>query len=450
MTNANSPPLPIASEVGAAPLEVALISVHQTEAAKRRLTRRYQAERRLKAYGLTAIAVALLFLGWLLFTLLANSFSAWQQGELKLTITLDQAIIDPAGTGLRENLMAADYNTLLYGALYEELGGITGRAERKIARALLSQDAPLELRRTIMENPSWIGQEKTFWLPLADSIDQIIKGKIDRTRPEAERVVDDKSLALLDQLQAKGLVELTFNHRFFLQGDSREPEQAGILGAFVGSLLTLTICLGLAVPFGLAAALYLEEFAPHNRWTDLIEVNINNLAAVPSIIFGLLGLSLLLQTFGMPRSAPLAGGMVLALMSLPTIIIATRTALKAVPPSIRAAALGLGASPLQCIFHHVLPLALPGIMTGTILAMARALGETAPLLMIGMVAFIADIPGGFTEAATVLPVQIYLWSDSPERAFVERTSAAILLLLLLLVAMNALAVWLRHKFERRW
>jgi phosphate transport system permease protein len=262
--------------------------------------------------------------------------------------------------------------------------------------------------------------------------------------------VSNAELAWYDKLDNADRVETRFNTDFFVNADSREPEEAGILGAVTGSLLTLLITLLLSFPVGVMAAIYLEEFAPKNRWTDLIEVNINNLAAVPSIVFGLLGLAMFLNFFGFPRSAPLVGGMVLALMTLPTIIIAARSALKAVPPSIREAALGLGASPLQVVTHHVLPLAMPGILTGTIIGMAQALGETAPLLMIGMIAFIVDIPSGFTDPATVLPVQIYLWADSPERAFVERTSAAIMVLLAFLIFMNFIAVLLRRKFERRW
>ncbi|MSO80857.1 MAG: phosphate ABC transporter permease PstA [Alphaproteobacteria bacterium] len=268
--------------------------------------------------------------------------------------------------------------------------------------------------------------------------------------PEGDRRIDDRELAWYRALDAQGRVRTVFNTTLFTSADSREPELAGVRGAVVGSLLTLVICLLLSFPLGVMAAVYLEEFAPKNRWTDLIEVNINNLAAVPSIVFGLLGLAVLLGFFGMPRSAPFAGGTVLALMTLPTIIIAARAALGAVPPSIREAAMGMGASPLQTVLHHVMPLALPGILTGTIIGMARALGETAPLLMIGMVAFIVDVPGGFTDPATVLPVQIYLWADAPERAFVEKTSAAILVLLAFLVVMNLAAVILRRRFERRW
>lgn len=268
--------------------------------------------------------------------------------------------------------------------------------------------------------------------------------------PEGSRRMKDQQIAFVEILQRDKRIASAFNTIFFTAGDSRSPELAGVRGALMGSLFTLAVTLLASFPLAVGAAIYLEEFAPKNRWTDLIEVNINNLAAVPSIVFGLLGLAVFLNVFGMPRSAPLVGGLVLALMTLPTIIIASRAALKAVPPSIREAALGLGASKVQAVFHHVLPLASPGILTGTIIGMAQALGETAPLLMIGMVAFIVDVPGSFTDPSTVLPVQIYLWSDSPERAFMERTSAAIIVLLCFLVLMNVIAVFLRKKFERRW
>ena len=268
--------------------------------------------------------------------------------------------------------------------------------------------------------------------------------------PESFRKVSDREIVYVEYLKSQGLIDRRFNSIFFTAGASREPEMAGIWGAVVGSFFTMLVTLMMSFPLGVAAAIYLEEFAPKNRWTQLIEVNINNLAAVPSIVFGLLGLAVFLNFFGMPRSAPVAGGMVLALMTLPTIIIAARAALKAVPPSIREAALGVGASRIQTVFHHVLPLAMPGIMTGTIIGMAQALGETAPLLMIGMVAFIVDIPGGFTDPATVLPVQIYMWADFPEQAFQQKTAAAILVLLGFLVAMNAIAVLMRKRFERRW
>ncbi|MFI0842438.1 phosphate ABC transporter permease PstA [Mesorhizobium sp. IMUNJ 23232] len=268
--------------------------------------------------------------------------------------------------------------------------------------------------------------------------------------PESSRKISDKEIVWLDALKAQNLVESRFNSIFFFSGASREPELAGVWGAIVGSFLTMVVTLAIAFPIGVAAAIYLEEFAPKNRWTTLIEVNINNLAAVPSIVYGLLGLAVFLNFFGLPRSAPLVGGMVLALMTLPIIIIASRASIRAVPPSIREAALGIGASKVQTVFHHVLPLAMPGIMTGTILGMAHALGETAPLLMIGMVAFIVDIPGGFTDPATILPVQIFMWADFPEPGFQQKTSAAILILLAFLIVMNAIAVILRKRFERRW
>lgn len=268
--------------------------------------------------------------------------------------------------------------------------------------------------------------------------------------PESNRKLDDQSVTFLERFGALGKVEQAFNWLFFTSGDSREPELAGIRGALIGSALTLFVTLALCLPIGVLAAIYLEEFAPKNRLTDIIEVNINNLAAVPSIVFGLLGLAMFLNFFGLPRSAPLVGGLVLALLVLPTIIIASRAALKAVPPSIKEAALGVGASHQQAVFHHVLPLAMPGVMTGTIIGMAHALGETAPLLMIGMIAFIVDVPKSFTEAATVLPVQIYLWSDLPEPAFQYKTAAAIMVLLVFLFAMNGAAIWLRKRFETRW
>ncbi|MEK9679343.1 MAG: phosphate ABC transporter permease PstA, partial [Rhodospirillaceae bacterium] len=306
------------------------------------------------------------------------------------------------------------------------------------------------LRALAMSDPSVIGTTQTLWVKASADIDMLQKGFIDRDVPQSERRVNDKQLAWYDKLASENKIERQFNTTFFSHADSREPEQAGILGALVGTALTLLVTLLMSFPVGVAAAIYLEEFAPQNKWTDLIEVNINNLAAVPSIVFGLLGLAVLLNFIGMPRSAPIAGGTVLALMTLPTIIIAGRSALKAVPPSIREAALGVGASHMQTVTHHVLPLAMPGMLTGTIIGMARALGESAPLLMIGMVAFIVDVPKTFTDAATVLPVQIYLWADAPERAFVEKTSAAIVVLLVFLILMNLIAIILRKRFERRW
>ena len=302
----------------------------------------------------------------------------------------------------------------------------------------------------MIENPGLIGQTRNFWLLADDEVDVYMKGRTDPDVPEKNRRFKDISIGWVEKFKSEQNIARKFNVPFFTAGDSREPEQAGIRGAMMGSFYTILVTMLLAFPIGVAAAIYLQEFAPKNRITYLIEVNINNLAAVPSIIFGLLGLAIFINFFGLPRSIPLVGGMVLALMTLPTIIISSRAALAAVPPSIREAALGVGASPIQTVLHHTMPLAMPGMLTGAIIGLARALGETAPLLVIGMVAFIVDIPSGPLEPATALPVQIYLWADSPERAFVERTSAAIMVLLLFLIAINGLIVVLRKKLERRW
>jgi phosphate transport system permease protein len=302
----------------------------------------------------------------------------------------------------------------------------------------------------VIADPSLIGQTLAISIPASDPFDQLNKGVTPRDLPESERRVTDKQIAWFDRLAAEGRVATPFNWGLFFNADSRLPEIAGLAGAIVGSFYALLVCFVISFPVGVAAAVYLEEFAPKNRWTDVIEVNINNLAAVPSVVFGLLGLAVFLQFFGLPRSAPLVGGMVLSLMTLPTIIITTRVALKAVPPSIREAALGIGASRHETIMHHVLPLAIPGILTGTIIGLAQALGETAPLLLIGMNAFITAPPGGVLEASTALPTQIFIWADSPERGFVARTSAAILVLLMFLILMNAIAIFLRQRLERTW
>ena len=307
-----------------------------------------------------------------------------------------------------------------------------------------------DLRKKLEEKPELLGESFDIWVLADDDLDTYIKSRGDNPENAFTERMSEKQLAWTEALLAEGSIEKRFNRVFFTNGDSREPEIAGIRGALMGSLLTLFITFILSFPIGVAAAVYLEEYAEKNRFTDFIEVNINNLAAVPSIIFGLLGLAIFINFFEMQRSIPLVGGMVLTLMTLPTIIISSRAAIKSVPPSIKEAAMGVGASKMQVILHHTLPLALPGMLTGAIIGMAQALGETAPLLMIGMVAFIVDIPGAINDPATALPVQIFLWSDSPERAFVERTSAAIMVLLAFLITMNAIAVWMRRKLERRW
>ena len=423
---------------------------NHTQRMQQQMRRRHAAERRFKLYGIAAIMVAIGALLWLLGSIIISGHSAFVQTHLTLDIHFDPEIIDPAGTRDAGTLQRANYAALYNRALRNLFPEVRSRRDRRELRRLVSSGADLELRQIVMEDPSVIGKTLKVAVTASDDLDQFHKGAYTRSAPQEERPFKDKNITWYDSLVEKGRIETRFNSTLFTAGASREPEQAGIWGAIVGSFWTMLITLLLSFPIGVSAAIYLEEFAPKNRWTDIVEVNINNLAAVPSIVFGLLGLAVFLNFFGLPRSAPLVGGMVLALMTLPTVIIATRAALKAVPPSIREAALGVGASHQQTVIHHVVPLALPGILTGTIIGMAQALGETAPLLMIGMVAFIVDIPGGPLSASTVLPVQIFLWSDLPERAFVERTSAAILVLLGFLVIMNLVAVLLRKRFERRW
>ena len=421
------------------------------EAVRNSLKRRYAAEKRFRAYGVLALLFSFLMLVTLFATIIGNGYTAFVQTEVRLDIKLDSQILDPTGTRKKETLINAGYGLVLKKALRTMFPDVKSRRDKKKLYGLVSSLGTSEvLRKMVVNDPGLVGRTVSIWVPASDDVDMLVKGHISRDVPEKERRITNKEISWVDKLTAAKRLETKFNTRFFSSGDSREPELAGIWGATAGSFLTLIVTLLMSFPLGVAAAVYLEEFAPKNRWTQLIEVNINNLAAVPSIVFGLLGLAVLLNFFGMPRSAPVVGGVVLALMTLPTVIITGRAALTSVPPSIREAALGIGASNVQTVFHHVLPLAMPGILTGSIIGMARALGETAPLLMIGMVAFIVDIPGGFTDPATALPVQIYLWADSPERAFVEKTSAAIIVLLAFLVTMNALAVWLRQKFEKRW
>jgi phosphate transport system permease protein len=384
------------------------------------------------------------FLALLFISIVGKGYSAFWQTSIRLAVFFDPQVLK------QDTLVNADYAALVRESLFKKFPQVEGRQDKRLLTSLVSSGSVYRLRDMVLKDPDLVGKTVEVWLPADDDIDMLIKGYFRRDLPESERRVSDKQIAWIERLEAEGRLERQFNATFLTAGDSREPELAGIWGAVSGSFFTLIITLVLSFPVGVAAAVYLEEFAKKSRWTDLIEVNINNLAAVPSIVFGLLGLAVFLNFFGLPRSAPLVGGLVLTLMTLPTIIIASRSALTAVPPSIREAALGVGASKMEMVLDHVLPLALPGMLTGTIIGMARALGESAPLLMIGMVAFIVDIPKGFTDPATVLPVQIYLWADSPERAFVERTSAAIMVLLAFLVVMNAGAIILREKFERRW
>ena len=420
------------------------------ESVRGTLPRRRRAERRFRNLGRLAVLVGLAFLALMFVSIVAKGYPAFRQTWVKLPVFFDPQVIDPGGAGGEDVIGAADYGALVKASVRSLFPEVRGRRDRRELGKLVSPGAVFQLRRMTLEDPSLIGARAEVWAPANDDYDMLHKGNVDRSLPESDRRLSDRQIGWFDRLAAAGRVASRFNETFFTAGDSREPELAGIRGAVMGSFFTLTVTLLLSFPLGAATAVYLEEFAPRNRLTDLIEVNTNNLAAVPSIVFGLLGLAVFINFFGLPRSAPLVGGLVLTLMTLPTVIIAGRAALKSVPPSIRDAALGVGASKMQMIVHHVLPLAMPGMLTGAIIGMARALGETAPLLMIGMVAFVVDIPQGVTDAATALPVQIFLWADSPERAFVERTSAAIMVLLAFLLAMNALAVVLRGRFERRW
>ncbi len=413
------------------------------------LRRRYWAERRFRFYGLAAVTAGMAFLVYLFFTIFSNGLGAFQQTQIRLPVYFDAAVLAPEGKTDIDSLRAADYSALIRAALKSKFPEVEGRVATRELTRIVSGSATFDLQQLVIGDPKLIGTTEEIWLLGSDAVDLLVKGHVDRAVPEDQRPLSDTQLAYVDKLESEGALALKFNTTFLTGGDSREPEKAGIWGAVVGSFYTLILTLLLSFPIGVAAAIYLEEFATRNRWTDLIEVNINNLAAVPSIVFGLLGLAVFIGFFGLPRSAPLVGALVLTLLTLPTIIIASRAALKAVPPSIREAALGMGASKIQTVAHHVLPLAMPGMLTGTIIGMARALGESAPLLMIGMVAFIVDIPQGFTDAATALPVQVFLWSDSPERGFMEKTSGAIIVLLAFLVVMNTAAVILRKRFERR-
>ncbi|OQP85896.1 phosphate ABC transporter, permease protein PstA [Rhizobium rhizosphaerae] len=417
------------------------------------IRKRYAAERRFRAYGVTAILVGVFFLAVLLWTVISNGYTAFQQTVITLPITFAESVIDPKNERAQNpaKLMAANYPLLVRDALIKELGiDPNDRTKVKLATDMVSASSRTQLRDIVVANPSVIGTTMPVALLAEGNIDSANKGQIDLTADEANRKVKNQQLAWMDQLRQKGDLTKEFNTGLFTYGASSRPEAAGIGVAALGSFYMMLIVLVLALPIGVAASIYLEEFAPKNKFTDLIEVNINNLAAVPSIVYGLLGLAIFINFAGLPRSASLVGGLVLTLMTLPTIIIATRAALKAVPPSIRSAALGLGASKMQTIFHHVLPLAMPGILTGTIIGLAHALGETAPLLLIGMVAFVVDYPGSPLEPSTALPVQIYMWANEAERAFVERTSGAIMVLLAFLIVMNLGAILLRRRFERRW
>ncbi len=421
--------------------------MNSTEIVRKSLKKRYAAEKRFQMYGRSAVFVGFIFLALLLVDIVIKAMPAFSVTEIRLDVRLDRESLELPAEGMIDETMIASVNFggLVKRTLRETFPEVKSRKDKKLLYKLVSSGAEFDLLEKLKANPDLVGEQSlSIWVKADDDVDTFYKLDTRTSR------IDDKQVAFIDKLIADEAIRTAFNTTLFTASDSREPEQAGIRGALLGSFWTLLVTLLVSLPVGIAAAVYLEEFAPQNRITDFIEININNLAAVPSIVFGLLGLAVFLNFFGMPRSAPLVGGLVLSLMTLPTIIISSRAAIKSVPPSIKEAAFGVGASHMQVVFHHTLPLAMPGILTGSIIGMAQALGETAPLLMIGMVAFIVDVPGGVFDSATVLPVQIYLWSDSPERAFTALTAATILVLLGFLTAMNALAIYLRKRFERRW
>ncbi|GAB5449695.1 MAG: phosphate ABC transporter permease PstA [Halioglobus sp.] len=425
------------------------MSYSSTTAIQASLKKRYARERRFQWYGRLAVLTGFVFLFILLADIVGKGAPAFTQHFIRITVNFDADKLEVSANPTEEELYAANFNGVIKQSLREMFPDVTGRKDKRSLYKLLSVGAEYDLRDSVLENRDLIGSTQEVWLRAHSEAGSYLKGQVDTQLDEADRRVKDNQIQWLDSLRAEGRTESRFNVIFFTAGDSREPELAGIKAALLGSAYTLLVTFFLAFPVGVLAAIYLEEFAPRNRLTDLIEININNLAAVPSIVFGLLGLAVFISFFELPRSAPLVGGMVLSLMTLPTIIITSRAAIQAVPPSIRQAALGVGASPLQTVFHHVIPVAMPGILTGSIIGMAQALGESAPLLMIGMVAFIMDVPGGVTDPSTVLPVQIFLWADSPERGFTEKTSAAIMVLMTFLIFMNALAIYLRRRFEMK-
>ena len=414
------------------------------------ITSRNRKEARFLFLGQLAVAVAMGFLILLFAGILNKGMPGFFQYYVTLDVQLDAGRLDPTNQMTLESLAGGDFDGVIRDSLYQALGNPEGRKAKREARRLISSGSGQRLMTYVLDHPEHLGSTVSVQFAVDDDVDTFLRGLISREIPEVDRRISDQLIDYVDALDAQGRISYEISDYLFFGSASRDAEIAGIRGALVGSILTLLVCVVIAFPLGVATAVYLEEMAPKNRLTEIIEININNLAAVPSVVFGIMGLAIFIVAFGMPRSIPLVGGVVLALMTLPTIIISSRAAIRAVPPSIRDAALGIGASKIQTIMHHVLPLAMPGILTGTIIGMAQALGETAPLLMIGMVAFIVDVPRGITDPGTVLPVQIFMWADFAERMFVQKTSAAIIILLTFLISMNAAAIFLRKKLERRW
>lgn len=414
------------------------------------LKKRKKSERNFKYFGLLGIALAIIFLGLIISSIFITGKNAFKITAINVDVYFDPNIIDPKNEKNLETIKNANFRTIIKESILKKFPNVKKRRDIIDLIDVISSSEEENLMNIIINDPKIIGEEISLWLLASSKYDVIHKNPEMELYPEQDRLISDKELGWYKKLKENNELKFIFNKNFFTSADSTEPEQAGIWGAFMGSFFTLFITLILSFPIAVAAGVFLEELAPKNRFTNFIEVNINNLAAVPSIIFGLLGLAIFLNVMHLPRSAPLVGGMVLALMTLPTIIISTRASLKSVPPSIREASLGLGSTKLQTVTHHVLPLALPGILTGTIIGMSQALGESAPLLMIGMVAFIVDVPTSFLDSSTVLPVQIYLWKSTAARGFVELTAAGIMVLLTFLILMNAFAVFIRNKFEKKW
>ena len=423
--------------------------IEASEIVKNSIKKRRAKDSRLRLYGRIAIGMATCFLLFMFFSIFTKGYPGFFQYYVTLDIKFDRERIDPKGDLSDTSLYEGDASKIVNESLFSIINP-KGRKAKKEARKIVSSGKDVRIAKLVKNDPSLFGTVTKVKFALDDDIDSFLRGYINRDTPESERRISDNVIAYVDKLSEENRITYEFSD-YILQGSaSGNPEMAGIKGAFLGSILTLSVCLLIAFPLGVATAVYLEEIAKKNRITEIIEVNINNLAAVPSVVFGIMGLAIFISIFGMPRSIPLVGGMVLALMTLPTIIISSRAAIRAVPPSVRDAAYGIGASKLQVIFHHVIPLAMPGMLTGTIIGMAQALGETAPLLMIGMVAFIVDVPNSVMDPGTVLPVQIFMWADFAERMFIQKTSAAIIVLLGFLITMNAFAVYLRKKLERRW
>ena len=414
-----------------------------------RIKKRHRAEARFKLYGLVSIILALTFVGFLVFTIFSKGSDAFSKTTIKVNVSFNAEILSLPSNPSLEDIQDADYYDLALESI-NKLLSTSNPDDEKLLKKLFSPDFDLEIKNYLVKNPDLINQTQDINLTSSDDIDQLFKGNFPRDIPEDRRQVNDRQLEIFDELVAQDKIQKKFNNYFFTNGDSRDPELAGIGASLLGSFFSVVICLILSFPIAILASIYLEEFAPKNKITDFIEININNLAAVPSIVYGLLGLGILLGFMNFPRSTPLVAGITLALMTLPRIIIPCRASLKAVPPSIREGALAVGASKFQSVFHHVVPLSLPGTLSGTIIGLAQALGETAPLILIGMVAFVVDIPGSPIDPASSLPAQVYLWSESAERGFVEKTSATIMILLTFLIVMNFIAVYLRQKFEKKW